>query len=90
MSAPIDRWLGLRVGDVVRDRFGHDDALLLGDYLGTDGTPRAWSALYFPTSPDLGEPFISFYPYDFAARDATAPGGLVAFADPWSTWTEEA
>lgn len=76
----------LRIGDMVRERFGHDNILLLGHYLGPSGSADAWSGLYFPTHPDLGDPFVGAYPYDFAEQDASRPGALMP-ADPWSTWT---
>lgn len=78
----------LRVGDIVRDRYGHDHVLILGHSRGYDGTESAWEGLYFPASADLGEPFTGAYPYDFAEQDANRPGALLP-ADPWSCWTEE-
>ncbi|HSB57964.1 MAG TPA: hypothetical protein VLD66_00010 [Methyloceanibacter sp.] len=75
----------VRVGDIVRDLYGNDNALIMGHHLGKDGTPNAWSALFMPISQDI-EAFIGYYPYDFAEQDATRPGALMP-ADPWSTWT---
>lgn len=79
-----------RVGDVIRTVDGEDTALLLGRYQSKPGWPWSWRAHFTPRHPDLGEPFESHYPYDFADRDIAAPGGLLCAADAWSSWTESA
>ncbi len=41
----------------------------------------------------VADDVIDFYieiPRDIAARDIAKPGALRAYADPWSTWTEDA
>lgn len=75
----------VQIGDMVRDRHGVDLALIIGHHE-RNGQPVAWKARFTPIDPELGEPFVHWYPYDFAERDAAA-GGLYP-ADPWSTWTE--
>lgn len=64
----------IHVGDVIRDRLGQDLALILGHHMNAAAVQTAWRALFFPTDPELGDPFIHYYPYDFAERDAALPG----------------
>lgn len=76
----------VRVGDIVRDRYGVDDVLILGHCI-DNGERIAWSGLHIPRDREVhGEAFLSAYPYDFAEDDAVRAGGMMP-ADPWSTWT---
>ncbi len=78
----------VRVGDVLRTIDGADVVHILGfEHVGSFAR-GAWRARFIPTHEDYGDPFNAAHAFDFAERDATAPGGLLAAADPWSTWTE--
>lgn len=63
----------LHIGDLVLTR--DDSILIIGHHAFREGGPSvAWEALFFPTHPDLGDPFVAPYPYDMADRDAAIPG----------------
>jgi len=75
-----------RIGDSVRDGFGNDTIVIVGHHI--DGGARGWAVRCLPADPADLPPFDCTYPYDFMERDVAKPGGLLAFSDPWSTWTE--
>lgn len=63
----------LHIGDLVLTR--DDSILLIGHFASSHGGGNvAWNAIFWPTHPDLGTPFLAPYPYDMAARDAEKPG----------------
>lgn len=79
-----------RIGDTIRERCGDDIYTIKGHHTWPGGTrPCAWLARFVPLREVLGEPFEAAQPYGFTDRDIAKPGALMAFADPWSTWTED-
>ena len=79
-----------RIGDTIRERLRDDVYTLLGHHQFTGGGPGvSWQAKVYPRTVALGEPSFELAAYDFTERDIAEPGALIAFADPWSTWTED-